>query len=116
LILGRTVPAFLMIKGSTQSLLGQRAVVFDALRLYKNHLTLELRRGKYNMDTINELIQKVIQQSESIEGFYEVEVTVFIRKDGGSKSDFFRAQSHWTPESSDQSATAMNEKNPFEWM
>jgi len=68
------------------------------------------------MDTINDLVQQVIKQSESIEGFYEVEVTVFIRKDGGAKSDFFRAQSQWTPESSDHSETAVNEEAPFEWM
>ena len=68
------------------------------------------------MTTINELVEQIIKQSESVEGFYEVEVTVFLRKDGGAKSDFFRAQSHWTPEGPNHSATPVNKENPFEWM
>jgi len=67
-------------------------------------------------NTINELVEEVIKQSESVEGFYEVEVTVFIRKNGGAKSDFFRAQSHWTPKNSDHPEPPANEADPFEWM
>ena len=50
---------------------------------------------------INELIQEIISNSESVKDFYEVEVSVLIRKKGGARSDFIRAQSHWTPDQID---------------
>jgi len=68
------------------------------------------------MNKINDLIQQVVKQSESVDGFYEVEVSVLIRTDGGAKSNFIRAQSHWTPENSDWPDSDTNEDNPFKWM
>lgn len=65
---------------------------------------------------INELVQEIVTNSELISDFYEVEVTVLIRQDGGAKSDFIRAQSHWTPERVKASEGADSEKDPFKWM
>lgn len=66
--------------------------------------------------TINELVQKIINISESIDNFYEIEVSVLIRKDGGAKSDFIRAQSHWTPKESDPLEDSDSITEPFKWM
>lgn len=65
---------------------------------------------------INNLVQEIIANSEAIKDFYEVEVSVLIRKDGGAKSDFIRAQSHWTPDRIDSSEGADSETNDFKWM
>lgn len=65
---------------------------------------------------INELVQEIVTNSELISDFYEVEVSVLIRKDGGAKSDFIRAQSHWTPERVKASEETVSETNPFKWM
>tara|TARA_Y100000780_G_C13586613_1_gene378965 strand:- start:451 stop:663 length:213 start_codon:yes stop_codon:yes gene_type:complete len=65
---------------------------------------------------INELVQEIITNSESITDFYEVEVSVLIRKKGGAKSDFIRAQSHWTPEKEDHSEDDTFDGNSFKWM
>lgn len=68
------------------------------------------------MMNIPEIIQNLIKNAESIEDFYEVEVSVLIRKNGGAKSDFFRAQSHWTPDQPDEQEDNSNAQNEFKWM
>jgi len=60
------------------------------------------------MNQINELIGALIKNAEAVDGFYEVEISVLIRKDGGAKSDFIRAQSQWTPDSTDDTAIEFN--------
>ncbi|KXS53414.1 MAG: hypothetical protein AWU57_2197 [Marinobacter sp. T13-3] len=65
---------------------------------------------------INELIQEIVTNSELMSDFYEVEVSVLIRKDGGAKSDFIRAQSQWTPERVKASEGSDSDNNPFKWM
>lgn len=64
---------------------------------------------------INELVQEIILNSESVQDFYEVEVSVLIRKKGGARSDFIRAQSHWTPDQIEFSEKASDSENPFGW-
>jgi len=64
---------------------------------------------------INELVQEIILNSESVQDFYEVEVSVLIRKKGGARSDFIRAQSHWTPDQIEFSEKSSDSENPFGW-
>jgi hypothetical protein len=68
------------------------------------------------MTNIHDIIQNLVKNAESIEDFYEVEVSVLIRKNGGAKSDFFRAQSHWTPGQLDEQEDSSNAQNEFKWM
>lgn len=65
---------------------------------------------------INELVQEIILNSESVKDFYEVEVSVLIRKKGGARSDFIRAQSHWTPDQIEFSEKESNSGHPFGWV
>lgn len=65
---------------------------------------------------INELVQEIIFNSESVKDFYEVEVSVLIRKKGGAQSDFIRAQSHWTPDQIEFSEKASDPEHPFGWV
>ena len=65
---------------------------------------------------INELIQEIISNSESVKDFYEVEVSVLIRKKGGARSDFIRAQSHWTPDQIDILDKETDSEHPFGWV
>lgn len=68
------------------------------------------------MTNIHDTIHNLIKKAESIEDFYEVEVSVLIRKSGGTKSDFFRAQSHWSPDQIDEQEDKSNVQNEFKWM
>jgi hypothetical protein len=63
---------------------------------------------------INKLIEDVINLAEKSDNFYEVEVSVLVRRDGGLRSEFFRAQAQCPLESDNNSDTAT--KNPFQWM
>jgi hypothetical protein len=63
---------------------------------------------------INNLIQELVNLAEKTNDFYEVEVSVLIRRDGGLKSDFFRAQSQWSPESEKKEDSAP--KNTAQWL
>tara|TARA_R110001583_G_C5670557_1_gene410907 strand:- start:10731 stop:10931 length:201 start_codon:yes stop_codon:yes gene_type:complete len=50
------------------------------------------------MVSINSLIAELIKIAEKSDDFYEVEVSVLVRRRGGLQSEFFRAQSQWSPE------------------
>ena len=45
------------------------------------------------MKHIYHLAQQIVEASEQREQFYEVELSITIRTDGGQKSDFIRLQS-----------------------
>lgn len=68
------------------------------------------------MTNIHDIIQNLVKKAESIEDFYEVEISVLIRRDGGAKSDFFRAQSHWSPDQCNEQDDSSNAQNEFKWM
>lgn len=68
------------------------------------------------LQKINDLVQEIITSSESIEDFFEVEVSVLIRKSGGARSDFIRAQSNWIPTSDHDLTSQSDSDNPFQWM
>jgi len=68
------------------------------------------------LQKINDLVQEIITSSESIEDFFEVEVSVLIRKSGGARSDFIRAQSNWMPPSDRDLSSQSDSDNPFQWM
>jgi len=66
------------------------------------------------MTDINRLIKEIVNLAEKSDNFYEVEVSVLVRRDGGLKSEFFRAQAQCSLESDNKSETAA--KNPLQWM
>lgn len=45
------------------------------------------------MMSIHELADQIVSSAEHIDDFYEVEISVLIRTDGGQRSKFFRLHS-----------------------
>jgi hypothetical protein len=45
------------------------------------------------MKHIYRLAQQIVEAAERYEQFYEVELSIMVRKEGGQKSDFIRLQS-----------------------
>lgn len=43
--------------------------------------------------TIQELAEQIINSAENVDGFYEVELSILIRTDGGKRSNFVRLHS-----------------------
>ena len=68
------------------------------------------------MKNLNDLVADIISQAELINNFYEVEVSVLIRRDGGSKSEFIRAQSHWTSNSDIDEQSQFNAPSAPKWL
>jgi hypothetical protein len=67
------------------------------------------------MNKINELIGALIKKAEAVDGFYKVEISVLIRKDGGAKSDFIRTQSKWTPDSNANDTDEFDNSPKWMW-
>ncbi|WP_312514094.1 hypothetical protein [Stutzerimonas nitrititolerans] len=44
------------------------------------------------MEKIYRYVEDIVTLAEVQDGFYEVEVTVFVRRGGGAESDFIRMQ------------------------
>jgi hypothetical protein len=49
------------------------------------------------MERIYRLAQQIVNTAELSEQFYEVELSIMIRTDGGQKTDFIRLQSEKIP-------------------
>jgi hypothetical protein len=59
--------------------------------LLQGHAKFYLQRDSEM--TIQELSDKIIKSAESIDGFYEVELSILIRTEGGQRSSFVRLHS-----------------------
>jgi hypothetical protein len=61
--------------------------------------------------TIQELAENIIKTAENVEGFYEVELSIMIRTEGGQRSNFVRL--HSDIQSSELDSEKFKENNWF---
>jgi len=59
--------------------------------LLQGHAKFYLQRDSEM--TIQELSEQIIKAAENVDGFYEVELSILIRTEGGQRSNFVRLHS-----------------------